>query len=282
VTEAGTVAEALSSATAAFDAAGVDSPHLDAELLLAEATARTREQLAIDPDAPVSGPQGRHFGALVRRRVAREPVAYILGHRGFRNIDLQTDRRTLIPRPETELLVEVALELEPSRILDVGTGSGAIALALADEMPAAEVVAVDVSEEALTVAEANARALGFVDRVGFRLGSAPSAAADGPFDLVVANLPYIPDSDRRMLAPEITRYEPDVALFSGSDGLDAIGELLVDLAPGGAGPDCGAVALEIGQGQGEDVRRLIGAAGFDRVELRPDLAGIDRVVLGRR
>ncbi len=282
MTDAGTVAEALSSATAAFDAAGVDSPRLDAELLLVAATARTREQLAIDPDAPVSGPQGRHFGALVRRRVAREPIAYILGHRGFRNLDLRTDRRALMPRPETELLVEVALELEPSRILDVGTGSGAIALALADEMPAAEVVAVDVSAEALMVAEANARALGFVDRVGFRLGPAPSAAADGPFDLVVANLPYIPDSDRRMLAPEITRYEPNVALFSGPDGLEAIGELLADLAPGGAGPDCGAVALEIGQGQGEDVRRLIGAAGFDRVEVRPDLAGIDRVVLGRR
>ncbi len=282
VRSAGSVAEALSSATVAIRAAGVESPRLDAELLLAEATGSSREQLAVHPEDPVSGAQARIFGGLVRRRVAREPVAYILGRRGFRNLDLAIDRRVLVPRPETELLVEVALELAPARALDVGTGSGAIALALADELPEAQLVAVDVSAEALAVAEGNAQALGFAGRVGFRLGSAPAAATDGPFDLVVANLPYVRDSDRRTLPPEITRYEPDVAVFSGPDGLDALRELLVDLTPGGSGPECGAVALEIGEGQGDDVRRLVAAAGFDRVELRPDLAGIDRVVVGRR
>ena len=133
---AGTVAEAISAATDALRAAGVDSPRLDAELLLAEATGRTRERLATDPDGTVSGAEARVFGGFVRRRVAREPVAYILGRRGFRNLELRTDRRVLIPRPETELLVEVAVELAPTRVLDVGTGSGAVALAIADELPA--------------------------------------------------------------------------------------------------------------------------------------------------
>ena len=279
---AGTVAEAISAATDALRAAGVDSPRLDAELLLAAATGRARERLATDPDGTVSGPEARTFGGFVRRRVAREPVAYILGRRGFRNLELRTDRRVLIPRPETELLVEVAVELEPARVLDVGTGSGAVALAIADELPASSVVAVDTSAEAVAAATENASALGLRERVDLRHGTVLVAAAAGPFDLVVANLPYVPTGERSSLAPEITSYEPDAALFAGADGLDAIRELLATLAPGGAGPPAQAVALEIGAGQAAAVSDLVRGAGFGRVEARRDLAGVERVVLGER
>lgn len=280
-TAAGTVREALGSATDAIRAAGADSPRLDAELLLAAATGEARERLAADPGRVVSGAEARVFGGFVRRRVAREPVAYILGRRGFRHIELRVDRRVLIPRPESELLVEIAVELQPGSVLDVGTGSGAIALALADELPSASIVAVDVSADALAVAAENAAELGFGERVEFREGSADAAAADG-FDLLVANLPYVPDADRALLAPEITRYEPAGALFSGRDGLDCVRELLAALAPGGVGPATAAVALEIGDGQAEEVAGLVRRAGFPGVDARRDLAGVERVVVGRR
>lgn len=277
---AGTVREALGSASDALAAAGVDSPRLDAELMLAEATGRDRSALAADPDAPVDGPEGRAFGAMVRRRVSREPVAYILGRKGFRHLELRADPRALIPRPETELLVEVALELEPATVLDVGTGSGAIALAVADELPEAEVVAVDTSPAALGLARENADALGLGGRVSFALGSLPAPRA---FDLVVANLPYVRDSDWPSLEPELTKFEPREALLGGADGLDPIRGLLSALTPGAvAGLAAAAVALEIGEGQGADVAALVEQAGFREVAVRPDLAGIERVVVGRR
>jgi release factor glutamine methyltransferase len=277
-----TLGEVLAAAAEYLERKGVDSPRLDAELLLAAATGRSRERLATDPEGTVSGAEGRIFGGFVRRRVAREPVAYILGHRGFRHLDLRADPRALIPRPESELLVEVALELAPARVLDVGTGSGAIALAIADELPGVEVVAVDVSADALAAARENTAALGLEQRVDLRLGEASIAAGTEPFDLVVANLPYVPTGDRSSLAPEITSYEPDVALFAGADGLDVIRDLLAALAPDGTGPATTAVALEVGEGQAEVVAGLVRDAGFGDVASRPDLAGIERVVLGRR
>jgi len=276
---AGTVGEALAAATDALAAAGCDSPRLDAELLLAEATGATRERFAIAPEQPVGAGAAREFGAMVRRRVAREPVAYILGRRGFRRIELRTDRRALVPRPETELLVELAVELGPRRVLDVGTGSGAIALAVADEIAAAEIVAVDVSADALDLAGENADALGLAGRVELRLG--PVTAAAGRFDLLLANLPYVATADRAALAPEISRYEPDVALFAGDDGLDAFAAVLALLAPGGGGPDCEIVAFEVGAGQAAAVAGLVADAAY-ATETRADLAGIDRVVVGRR
>jgi release factor glutamine methyltransferase len=277
---AATVREALGSASDALAAAGVDSPRLDAELLLAEATGRDRSALAANPDAPVDGAESRAFGAMVRRRVSREPVAYILGRRGFRHLELRADPRGLIPRPESELLVEVALELAPSNVLDVGTGSGAIALAIADELPAAEVVAVDTSPSALALARENAAALGLAERVSFELGSLP---APRPFDLVVANLPYVRDGDWHSLEPELTKFEPREALLGGEDGRDPIRGLRSALAPGAVGAlTAAAVALEVGEGQSGEVAGLVEAAGFDRVETRPDLAGIERVVIGRR
>lgn len=281
-TAAGTVAEALDASVAALEAAGVDSPRLDAELLLAEATGRDRAALIADPDLGIDAAAGRAFGAMVRRRVLREPVAYILGRRGFRNLELRCDPRALIPRPETEMLVDVALELRPASVLDVGTGSGAIALALADELPAVEIVATDTSPAALALARENAEQLSLADRVSFGLGSLP---APRPFDLVLANLPYVRDCDWTELAPEITRHEPRAALLGGEDGLDPIRSLLAALAPDSgparAGLGCDAVGLEVGEGQATDVAAMVGAAGFAETEVRTDLAGIERVVIGR-
>jgi release factor glutamine methyltransferase len=214
---------------------------------------------------------------MVRRRVQREPVAYILGRKGFRGIEVAVDRRALIPRPETELLAEVALELEPETVLDVGTGSGAVALAIADELPEARVTGTDTSIAALALAAENARRLGLTERVRFEAGTIPAGAKT---DLVVANLPYVREDEWDGLAPEITRYEPRAALVSGPDGLDAIRNLIAEL---GSRPEATpAVALEVGAGQAEDVGAALRHAGFNAVDARTDLAGHERALLGRR
>jgi release factor glutamine methyltransferase len=271
------VGEALGAAVDALGAAGVDDPRLDAELLLAGASGLDRATLTAEPDQPLSGGASRAFGLMVRRRLRREPVAYILGRKGFRRIDVEVDRRVLIPRPETELLVEVALQLRPRRVLDVGTGSGAVALAVADELPATELVATDTSTEALAVARINATRVGVADRVRFAPGTLPEAER---FDLVLANLPYVSEPEWEQLPPEIREYEPRTALVSGPTGLEAIESLLDGLA---APADVtGGVAVEVGAGQAEAVAELIADAGFDSTEVLRDLAGIERVVSGAR
>jgi release factor glutamine methyltransferase len=275
-TAAGQVREAIAAASDAFAAAGVDSPRLDAELLLSEATGLDRAQLAAEPDAAVDAGAARRFGAMVRRRVRREPVAYILGRRGFRHLELAVDTRALIPRPETELLVEIALELEPGSVLDVGTGSGAVALAVADEVPGAEVTATDTSEDALALARENAERLGLADRVAFERGTVPPGRR---FDLIVANLPYVRDDELDSLQPEISRYEPRQAVVAGEDGLETIAA--VAAASSAALTETGAVALEVGAGQAGAAAELLLDLGFGQVEGRQDLAGIPRVVLGR-
>jgi len=269
---AASLEEALSAATDALAAASVDTPRLDAELLLAEASGTDRARLASDPDAGLSPAAGRVFGDMVRRRVRREPVAYILGRKAFRHIDVGVDPRVLIPRPETELLVEVALELGPRSVLDVGTGSGAVALAAADELGDASVTATDASAPALDVARANAARLGLAERVTLRHDSVPERER---FDVALANLPYVREDEWPGLAPEITRYEPREALVAGPTGLEAIAEVLPRI-------DANAVAVEVGAGQAAEVVPLARAAGFGRVEARRDLAGIERVVIGRR
>jgi protein-(glutamine-N5) methyltransferase, release factor-specific len=216
---------------------------------------------------------------MVRRRVRREPVAYILGRKGFRRIELLVDRRVLIPRPETELLVDVALEVGAESVLDVGTGSGAIALAVADELPAAEVTAIDTSMDAVRVAQANADRLGLTDRVEVTLRGIASLDEAGTFDLLVANLPYVSESEWEGLAPEIREYEPREALVPGPSGLEAIEALLQAVAGLDRRPT--ALALEIGAGQAAAVSELTRAAGYTEVDTRPDLAGLDRVVVGR-
>lgn len=211
----------------------------------------------------------------MRRRLRREPVAYILGRKGFRSIELEVDRRVLVPRPETELLVELALELAPKRVLDMGTGSGAIALAVADELPGCELVATDTSAAALEVARANAARLGLTGRVEFVESMLP--VDPPPLDLIVANLPYVAESEWASLQPEVTEWEPREALLAGPDGLDTI-RAAIPLAAAAAP----ALALEVGAGQAPAVSELLFRAGFAGVETRPDLAGIPRVVWGSR
>jgi release factor glutamine methyltransferase len=274
------VREALDAAVDALAAMGVDEPRLDAELLLGEAMGRERAALIADGGEEVPASAARLFGEMVRRRLRREPVAYIRGRKGFRNLELTVDSRVLVPRPETELLVELAVELGARSVLDVGTGSGAIALAVADELPGCEVTATDTSPAALEVARANADRLGLADRVRFVEGTLP----EGEFDLVLANLPYVAERDWPSLQPEVTQWEPREALLAGPDGLDAYRAFIPGcrraFAPIAATSST-ALAVEVGEGQAEEVGALMREAGFGAIEVRRDLAGIDRVVLGR-
>ncbi|MFP5363743.1 MAG: peptide chain release factor N(5)-glutamine methyltransferase [Thermoleophilia bacterium] len=272
------VREALDSAVIAIAAAGSQTPRLDAEVLLAAALGIDRTALFLEPGRELRGAAVRAFQDAVRRRSAgREPVAYITGTRGFRHIELAVDPRVLVPRPETELVVEVALELVPrgARVVDVGTGSGAIALALASERTDLEVLATDVSADALAVARANADQLG-LGRVAFAHGDL--LAGLGAVDAVLSNPPYVAEGERAGLAPEITRHEPAGALFAGADGLDVIRRLVPAAARAGAR----LLAIEHGEGQSPAVAALMREAGFCDLQARRDLAGIERVAVGRR
>ncbi len=265
--------EALEAAVEAFSAAGIQMPKLDAEVMLASITGRDRSSFIASPETALTPSQSRSFSTAVRRRLRREPVAYILGSKGFRHIDLIVDPRVLIPRPESEMLVELAIEQMPGRVLEIGTGSGAIALAVADEIDGCEVVATDISADAIAVARANGITLGLDDRVEFIVGSLPES---GEFDLILGNLPYVAHGEG--LAPEIRGWEPDVAVFGGKTGYEVIEEVLTELASGDI--ETAAIGLEIGHGQAEVVCGLVEAAGFTDVKAWPDLAGIGRVVVG--
>ncbi|HWY17929.1 MAG TPA: peptide chain release factor N(5)-glutamine methyltransferase [Solirubrobacteraceae bacterium] len=273
------VRDALDGAITAIAAAGCETPRLDAELLLAHALGVSRERLLTDRDLTVSGPAVRAVQDAVRRRaVLREPVAYITGVRAFRRLALAVDRRALIPRPETELLVEIALAAlsAGARVLDVGTGGGAVALALADERPDLHVAGSDLSVDALALARANGERLGLrVDWVHADL----LAGVPDEFDAILSNPPYVAESERSSLAPEIVRHEPPGALFAGPDGLDCIRALI---AQAGARARVRTIALEHGLGQAQAVTALLGAAGFSEVRSERDLAGIERVTVGRR
>lgn len=270
--------DALDGAITAITAAGCETPRLDAEVLLAHALGVTRERLLMDPNMGVEGAAVRAFQDAVRRRaVLREPVAYIVGQRGFRRLELAVDARALVPRPETELLVEVGFTLDPgARVLDLGTGSGAVALALKDERPDLAVTGSDVSRDALELARTNGRLLGLDVRW---LHCDLLAAVPDEFDAILSNPPYVADSDRARLAPEIVRHEPPGALFAGPDGLDVIRELLEQVA---TRERVTLVALEIGAGQARAVLELVRAAGFTETRAEHDLAGIERVIVGER
>lgn len=253
---------------------------VDARALLAHALERSPAWLFAHGNDPIDEQSLQRFETLLARRVQGEPVAYLTGRRAFWSFDLMVSADTLIPRPETELLVELALARLPvgaeSRVADLGTGSGAIALALARERPQAQVVAVDVSAGALDVARANARELG-LRNVEFRQGDWLQPLADEHFDLIVSNPPYIADADPHL---DALRYEPVPALSSGGDGLDAI-RIIASNAPAHLRSG-GWLLLEHGWDQGDAVRALLQAAGFDNVETRRDLEHRDRVTLGRR
>jgi release factor glutamine methyltransferase len=257
---------------ATLAAAGVDTARLDAELLLGSVLGVDRTRLLIDGSDPVPAEARARYDELLERRAAREPVAYILGRRDFRRLTLEVDRRVLIPRPETELLVEVGVSLPAGvRVADVGTGSGAVALALKDERPDLDVVGIDLNEGAVAVAQDNASRLGLA--ASFVVGDLLDGV-EGRFDAVLANLPYV--ADGAALAPEIAWYEPAEALFAGADGLDVIRRLVLQLS------DVSVVALEIGFDQGDAVASLVQSGGFASVERLRDLAGHERVVVGRR
>jgi release factor glutamine methyltransferase len=283
--------DALADATRVLAQAGCDTPRLDAELLLAEAVGVDRARLVLDADSPLDGAAAERFAAFVARRADREPVAYILGRKDFRHITLRVDPRVLIPRPETELLVGVGLTLpERARVVDVGTGSGAVALALKHERSDLVVTGTDVSEDALAVARWNAERLALdvtfvhTDMMDGVAGPFAVDGVDAPvvgdrvggsFDAVLANLPYVADGEE--LAPEIARYEPAAALYAGPDGLDVIRRLIQVV---GGAPRVPLVALEVGAGQADAVRQLLQRAGFGSTEALRDLAGHDRVVVG--
>jgi release factor glutamine methyltransferase len=261
-----------------LDDAGVPSPRVDAEHLVAHVLGLTRTELYVS-DRELSADELGRLAALVGRRRAREPLAYVLGEWGFRRLTLGVDRRALVPRPETEVVVERCLTrlegVARPRVLDVGTGSGAIALAIADELPGVEVIGVDRSVEALSLAVENAARTGLDGRVELRRGDL-LAGLDGQFDLVVSNPPYVPATEFDGLQPEIRLYEPYEAVVG--DGVwRAIARASLDaLRPGGW------LVLECGDGQAAAVASGLEALGYAGVLATPDLAGRDRVVEGRR
>ncbi len=266
--------------------AGVASWRLDAELLLAAAAGMTRAELLAGgnrSDLLASG-QAARFARLIERRAAREPIAYILGRKEFHSIDLEVGPAVLIPRPETETLVEVALEIlresGGTLVIDVGTGSGAIGLAIAAEAPRAHVVATDLSVDALAVARRNAERLGMAGRVETRHADFFNVLDGGPplrrFDLIVSNPPYIADTEIPGLKPEVSRYEPRVALAGGPDGMDFY-RVIAREAPAHLAVR-GHLVVETGADQAGVVATIFRAAGFAAVLTRNDLAGIPRVV----
>ncbi|UOV00898.1 peptide chain release factor N(5)-glutamine methyltransferase [Pseudoxanthomonas mexicana] len=259
---------------------GPEARH-EAEHLLLHVLGRDRAWLFAHGDAGLTDAETAAFDALLTRRIAGEPLAYLTGHRGFWTLDLQVSPATLIPRPETERLVELALERlsadTPWRVADLGTGTGAIALSLASERPQARVIATDLSADALAIARMNAVANG-IAHVEFRHGSWWTPLRGERFHLIVSNPPYIADGDAHLTRGDL-RFEPTTALASGTDGLDAIRELIGG-APGFLVPD-GWLLLEHGWDQGAAIRALMTAAGFVDVATERDLEQRDRVTLGR-
>jgi len=259
-----------------------DSPseRLDAELLLAAAIGKSRSYLHTWPERIVSSEDAQTYAGYLQRRRAGEPVAYILGQQGFWKLDLEVAPHTLIPRPDTELLVETALELQPAspaQVLDLGTGTGAIALALASDCPAWQVTAVDRVEEAVALAERNRQRLGLGNvqvLASYWFGS----LAGQRFDLILSNPPYIRAEDPHLVEGDV-RFEPSSALVAGTDGLDDL-RVIVAQAPGHLLPG-GWLLLEHGYDQAADVRALLSAQGFTDVASRKDLGGHERISLGR-
>ncbi|HWA22043.1 MAG TPA: peptide chain release factor N(5)-glutamine methyltransferase [Caulobacterales bacterium] len=276
-----TLLSAWKSARDRLAAAGVDSPALDARMLIEAATGVTRLEIVTDPYRALDADAQARAEALIVRREAREPVSQIVGYRDFRVHRFAVTKDVLTPRPETELLVEVALErvaLEiPQRVVDFGIGSGAILLSILSQRPLADGVGVDISREALAVAKQNAAALE-IERVTF-VHSDWDAEVDGLFDLVVSNPPYIRTGALSLLDPEVGRYEPYLALDGGPDGLDGYRAVLAAarrlLKPGGS------FAVELGQGQAEAVWALADEIRLMPEDVRDDLAGIARVLVGR-
>jgi len=260
---------------------GVENGRLDAELLLTDLLGLDRVGLYLNFDRPLQEEELAAYRERVRRRARREPLQYIVGHTGFWTLELKVGPEVLVPRPDTEVLVEEALKYLPegaSRVLDVGTGSGCIALALACERPALAVCGLDRSPDALAVAEKNASANHLDGRVEWLTGDLNDLPA-GPWDMIVSNPPYIPHDDLDGLMPEVREYEPVAALDGGPDGLEAYRALVAQVESLTTG---GWLLVEVGVGQAEMVRALFADAGLVELFIREDYAGIPRVVGGRK
>jgi release factor glutamine methyltransferase len=269
-----TVSQALREAEERLAGAGVETPRVDAELLVAHVAGLSRARLHLEPSRELDAIA---LEPLLRRREAREPLAYVLGEWGFRRLTLRTDRRALVPRPETEVVVDRCLELiadiaEPE-VLDVGVGSGAIALALADEHPGARVTGIDASAEALALAGDNAERLGLSVRL--LEADVREGLPAGPYDLVVANPPYVDAAELAALAPEVRDWEPRAALVGPGTTEAVVDTAARVLRPGGW------LVLEVHEQRASEVARLVDSAGFVASRISRDLGGKDRVVEGR-
>lgn len=280
-----TILELIQKTTPFFGKAGVPTPRLDVELLLAHVLGLRRMDLYVQFERILTEPELDRLRPLVKRRAAREPLQHIVGTVEFWGVTLASDKRALVPRPETEILVERALTLRPgdgaATVLDVGTGTGAIAIALLAARPAWRAVATDVSAEALALARENAARAGLDARLDLRTGNLLAALKDGEtFDLVAANLPYIPSAAIAGLQAEVRDHDPKLALDGGADGLDLIRRLVAE-ASRALKPD-GILLLEIGHDQADAVEALLKSGGWSGVAFTPDLQGHRRIVEARR
>jgi release factor glutamine methyltransferase len=260
----------------------VEQPRLSIEHLLADSLGKKRIELYLEFDRSLSALELEPLREKVRRRAEGEPLQHLLGHWDFYGRTFKTDKRALIPRPETELLVDTLLKEvtkgEPStRLVDVGTGSGVLAITLALERPELEVFALDLSEEALALARENAERLGVLDRVAFRRSDLLEGI-EGPFHWVVANLPYIPTSDLNGLQREV-KYDPGLALDGGKDGLTII-KRLIESVPGKIASN-GMIALEIGQGQSQRVLGFLADHNYRDISIKKDYQGVERLLIAR-
>lgn len=279
-----TTADSLKRAILGLQAAKIESASLDARLLLQEALGASREQLLLRMEQPLPAVAAKRFEAFIARRAVREPVAKIIGRKEFWGMEFEVTHDTLDPRPDSETLIEAVLAALKDRqksyeILDLGTGTGCLSLALLKELPNAKVKAVDCSEAALSVAKINARNLGLEQKIQFTY-SRWFENVDGLFDIMVSNPPYIPTADIERLTPEVAAYDPHVALDGGIDGLSAYRELLKE-APNKLAAK-GILAVEIGMGQHVAVAQIASSAGLGQAEMFKDLAGITRCLLWKK
>lgn len=283
-----TIARTLKAAAARLEEAGVEDPRRDVRLLVAAALEVGPEHLIAHSERPLEEAEAARIEASIARRAAREPVSRILGRRGFWSLELEITPHTLDPRPDSETLVSAVLERigaqglagAPLSILDLGTGSGCLLLALLSELPAASGLGLDISAEALEVARRNARKLGLSHRARFVVGDWAgdwNSGLNGSWQVIVSNPPYITEAEIGELAPEVARYDPRLALTAGSDGLDAYRKLLPRAAR--LLERDGVLALEVGRGQQDAVTALLAASGFTTLGRYRDLGGIERCLL---
>jgi release factor glutamine methyltransferase len=280
---AGSIGFFLCQAGQRLRGAAIEAPRLEARRLLAHVLGTTEEALLRDPRAPVPADKAAQFAGLLARRVAHEPFAYLIGHVGFWTLELEVSPATLIPRADSESLIEAALEACPDKgaalnVIDLGTGTGALLLALLSELPAASGVGVDLKPEAAALAARNAARLGLADRAWFLAGDW-AAALSGRFDLLLCNPPYIESAAIPALMPEVARHEPASALDGGADGLSAYRHIIADL-PRLLAPR-GVAVLELGQGQQAAVEALARAVGLMPAACRADLGGVPRALVLR-